>query len=183
MKYGIYLKCDGCGATLGGEQVTANPEPPLVTQQGGELRERAAERGWTTYSAPAAEEQVSGISGLNDRCPNCTHRHVLTQTAVLPLAAQLAADIDVELRAAITRRLGRSGWTLEELAGRLHRVKDVDERGDECGTTYYLDGLKLLGIQPAEPDERLMGHLARGHGMVAALKFLRYAPKPETPTS
>jgi hypothetical protein len=60
-KYGCYLKCEGCGATIDGAQVTANPEPPLTRWQGDELRKRAAERGW-----------VSDRRADTDWCPACT---------------------------------------------------------------------------------------------------------------
>jgi hypothetical protein len=41
--YGIYLKCESCGATLGGEQVS---DPPLRTGEGAKLRAEAQARGW-----------------------------------------------------------------------------------------------------------------------------------------
>lgn len=40
---GIYLKCDKCGKTLGGEV----SEPPLRIQDGQRLREVAFELGWS----------------------------------------------------------------------------------------------------------------------------------------
>lgn len=67
-KYGCYLKCEGCGATIDGAQVTANPEPPLTRWQGGELRKRAAERGWMT--TPAVGRY--GLRDDDDWCPTCT---------------------------------------------------------------------------------------------------------------
>lgn len=47
--YGIYLKCEHCGKTIGGENVTPTQQgiPTLTRWQGRELRERAAQRGWT----------------------------------------------------------------------------------------------------------------------------------------
>lgn len=50
--YGIYLQCECCTATIGGEQVTKNPEPPLSRFQGDELRKRARERGWIQCTLP-----------------------------------------------------------------------------------------------------------------------------------
>lgn len=46
--YGIYLKCEVCGATLGGEQVTPAEQgiPTLTHWQGRALREAAENRGW-----------------------------------------------------------------------------------------------------------------------------------------
>jgi hypothetical protein len=46
--YGICIRCECCAATLGGEQVTRNPEVPLRATQGQELRRRAAELGWSS---------------------------------------------------------------------------------------------------------------------------------------
>lgn len=46
--YGICIQCECCAATLGGEQVTKNPEPPLGRFQGSELRKRAKELGWVS---------------------------------------------------------------------------------------------------------------------------------------
>lgn len=58
---GIYLKCNECGATLGGEQVTG-PERPfgLHWSEHHTLRTRAAERGWRVDA-----------SNDEDYCPNC----------------------------------------------------------------------------------------------------------------
>lgn len=60
--YGIYLKCETCGATVGGEEVTPREQgvPTLTRWQGRELRDRAAQRGWT-HSRPDS-----------DFCPACS---------------------------------------------------------------------------------------------------------------
>jgi hypothetical protein len=58
--YGIYLKCEQCGATIGGEQVTQNPEPPLGRFKGVELRARAAALGWKF------------VPPDSDYCPTCS---------------------------------------------------------------------------------------------------------------
>lgn len=49
--HGCYVQCNCCGTTLDGAQVTRNPEPPLRASHldGGKMRQRAAERGWTHY--------------------------------------------------------------------------------------------------------------------------------------
>jgi hypothetical protein len=45
---GIYLKCDKCGATLGGEQVTDWSKPQgLHWSESPALAKAARERGWT----------------------------------------------------------------------------------------------------------------------------------------
>jgi hypothetical protein len=55
--YGIYLKCESCTATLGGEQVS---DPPLRTGEGATLRAAAEARGWR---CDAARDK--------DLCPSC----------------------------------------------------------------------------------------------------------------
>lgn len=70
MSHGVYLKCERCPVTIGGEQVTKNPEPSLSGWwQGGELRKRAAAYGWTTFDvAPSRPwEDRTG-----DLCPQCS---------------------------------------------------------------------------------------------------------------
>jgi hypothetical protein len=64
MSNGIYLKCDNCGATIGGEQVTPKKQgiPPLNQWQGQTLRELASGLGWT-QDAPDT-----------DFCPGCTRQ-------------------------------------------------------------------------------------------------------------
>jgi hypothetical protein len=46
--YGIYLKCERCQATIGGEHVTPAQQgiPTLQRGEGRKLREEAAKRGW-----------------------------------------------------------------------------------------------------------------------------------------
>jgi hypothetical protein len=71
MSSGCYIKCDGCGVELGGQDVTKNPEPPLGPSwiYGGELRKRARERGWKWRpAAPNAHFMDNG----SDYCPSCT---------------------------------------------------------------------------------------------------------------
>lgn len=63
--YGICLKCDRCGATIGGEQVTANPQPPLGRWEWEKLRAAAAERGWK-FRPPGYDYCPECASGLSD---------------------------------------------------------------------------------------------------------------------
>lgn len=60
--YGIYLKCERCGKTIGGEDVTPKQQgiQTLKRWEGVRLRELAAERGWT-HQPPDA-----------DPCPECS---------------------------------------------------------------------------------------------------------------
>jgi hypothetical protein len=60
--YGIYLKCESCGKTIGGEEVTPRHRgaPTLGRFDGAKLRALAADRGWTH------EEPDS------DFCPACS---------------------------------------------------------------------------------------------------------------
>lgn len=60
--YGIYLECERCGKTIGGEDVTPKQQgiPTLTRWQGRELSALAADRGWA-YQAPNA-----------DLCPECS---------------------------------------------------------------------------------------------------------------
>lgn len=85
--HGIYLKCECCPATIGGEQVTQNPEPPLNRHQGVELRKRAKERGWIQCTLPMGKLQHHGDPG--DLCPEC---------------AKLDTDVAIERQAAETAR-------------------------------------------------------------------------------
>jgi hypothetical protein len=64
---GIYLQCDICKATLGGEQVTANPDPPPGWFNQGILRDAARKLGWT---GPLNSDSDS------DRCPECSRAAV-----------------------------------------------------------------------------------------------------------
>lgn len=59
---GIYLRCDGCGATLGGEQVSPRPQG-LGWADEAALRARARELGWTG--------PLTRSSGT-DLCPGCS---------------------------------------------------------------------------------------------------------------
>jgi len=54
--YGIYLECERCGATLGGENVTPKQQGirTLNRFEGAELRALAADRGWT-HEPPDAD--------------------------------------------------------------------------------------------------------------------------------
>jgi len=60
--YGIYLKCEKCGKTIGGEDVTPKQQgiPTLGRFEGRRLRELAAERGWTHHPPN------------DDLCPECS---------------------------------------------------------------------------------------------------------------
>lgn len=65
--YGIYLKCDQCGATIGGEDVTPKQQgiPTLNRREGAKLRELAAVLyGW---SHPESD---------TDLCPQCVGKQV-----------------------------------------------------------------------------------------------------------
>lgn len=59
--YGIYLRCETCGKTIGGEDVTPKQKgfEPLGRSDGRKLRALAAERGWTHYPYD------------DDYCPEC----------------------------------------------------------------------------------------------------------------
>ncbi len=61
---GIYLKCDSCGATLGGEQVTTK-ERGLHWSEAHILKERALALGWTGDL---------DRDSTNDRCPECSKK-------------------------------------------------------------------------------------------------------------
>ena len=60
--YGIYLKCEHCGATIGGEDVTPKQQgiPTLGRFEGAALRTLAAEHGWTHEAQDV------------DYCPPCS---------------------------------------------------------------------------------------------------------------
>lgn len=65
-----------------------------------------------------------------------------TLDALQRAADTLAAQIDEALKVAITERLGRDGWTLQELRPRL-------SLSQQCGTErYFLDGAPLLTVHP-----------------------------------
>lgn len=59
--YGVYLKCDNCGKTIGGEDVTEKLQgiPTLTRFEGPKLRELAGIRGWA-HALPDT-----------DTCPIC----------------------------------------------------------------------------------------------------------------
>lgn len=59
---GIYLKCDKCGKTLGGEDVTT-AERGLHWSQWPQLQEAARKLGWT---GPLTRESNT------DKCPECS---------------------------------------------------------------------------------------------------------------
>lgn len=67
---GIYLKCDHCGATLGGEQVNAGVRG-LTWSQGRQLRDASRDLGWTGDELRDA-----------DVCPACS----LSASDALPIA-------------------------------------------------------------------------------------------------
>jgi len=60
--YGIYLRCETCGKTLGGEDVTPKQQgiPTLTRHEGAKLRELASVVGWT-HTPPDV-----------DLCPACS---------------------------------------------------------------------------------------------------------------
>lgn len=61
---GIYLKCEACGATLGGEQVTANPNMRGVDWGNAPVLVDAARKlGWTGSMTSQSND---------DRCPACS---------------------------------------------------------------------------------------------------------------
>lgn len=66
--YGIYLKCETCGKTIGGEDVTPKQQgiPTLTRWEGKKLRELAAERGWTS-----GESDTGYCPDYTDYCPDC----------------------------------------------------------------------------------------------------------------
>jgi hypothetical protein len=65
MSNGIYLQCDQCGATLGGEEVTRGTGKPPLNQWDRELlRELAQGFGWT-HKKPDS-----------DYCKECTQIHL-----------------------------------------------------------------------------------------------------------
>lgn len=59
---GIYLKCDTCGKTLGGEEVTFASQG-LHWSDTAQLQKAARELGWT---GPLTRDSNS------DRCPECS---------------------------------------------------------------------------------------------------------------
>jgi hypothetical protein len=73
--YGIYLKCEQCGKTIGGEEVTPKQQgiPPLTRWQRTELRLLAADRGWTHQPRDY------------DFCPDCSKARA-TDSTVPPAA-------------------------------------------------------------------------------------------------
>jgi hypothetical protein len=66
---GIYIKCDSCGKTLGGEQVSPK-ERGLHWSEAHILKEEALNLGWT------GELDRSSTS---DRCPECSSAPANTQ--------------------------------------------------------------------------------------------------------
>lgn len=63
MTYGIYLQCETCKATIGGEQVTPKQQgiPTLTRHESAILRKLAGDRGWLC------------LPGDLDYCPDCPH--------------------------------------------------------------------------------------------------------------
>lgn len=61
---GIYLRCDECGATLGGEEVTT-AEQGLRWSQWRALQKAARELGWTGPLDWSSE---------SDKCPTCSQK-------------------------------------------------------------------------------------------------------------
>ena len=61
--YGIYLECDKCGNTIGGEEVTPRQQgvPTLTRHDGDRLRQLAADLGWTQPCEHC------------DHCPQCSN--------------------------------------------------------------------------------------------------------------
>lgn len=60
---GIYLRCDKCGATLGGEEVDRSSSRGLSYGEAHKLQEEARRRGWT---GPLTWDSNQ------DRCPKCS---------------------------------------------------------------------------------------------------------------
>jgi hypothetical protein len=58
---GIYIQCEQCDATLGGEQVTERGTPTLSRSECARLREEAAKRGWRS--------EGDWIADIKDFCP------------------------------------------------------------------------------------------------------------------
>lgn len=75
---GIYLKCDACGATLGGEAVGSAERGPSWFQYS-LLQDLARLRGWT---GPLSRDSNS------DRCPSCAK----TEIGKTPMADQQQID-------------------------------------------------------------------------------------------
>lgn len=71
----------------------------------------------------------------------------MMEKATSAISLGLARQMDDALKTAITKRLGRDDWTIDELNGRLDRVVHVS-RGfpDE----YWMDGELLLIAFPIE---------------------------------
>jgi hypothetical protein len=63
--YGIYLRCDNCNATLGGETF----DPPLDRWDEQKLRDEARRQGWTGLLTRES---------AHDRCPACSPVQLLT---------------------------------------------------------------------------------------------------------
>lgn len=70
---GIYLRCDSCGATLSGHEVSDKPRG-LHWSEAEKLREAARALGWT---GPLTRESNS------DKCPACSARPVLERADAL----------------------------------------------------------------------------------------------------
>lgn len=68
---GIYLKCEDCPTTIGGEEVTANGESAPNRSGSVLLRKRAAERGWTSAIATVPGRRIEQTF---DWCPICSIR-------------------------------------------------------------------------------------------------------------
>jgi hypothetical protein len=67
---GVYIRCDGCGATIDGVEVT-RPDPPLSKFGGPTLIAMAAERGWTRRP-----ESKRWARDDKDWCPDCTAKRL-----------------------------------------------------------------------------------------------------------
>jgi hypothetical protein len=118
--YGIYLKCEHCGTTIGGEDVTPKQQgiPTLTRWQGRELRERAAQRGWT-------HEPPDG-----DLCPECSEASS-TKSATPEAKEKTMEQVDRSDAADAKRMrwlLDGNGYFMEEERLCGHKPCDEDEQ-------------------------------------------------------
>lgn len=63
------------------------------------------------------------------------------------MGRRLAGELDAAIRAAISARIGRDDWTVEELKGRLDRIVFA---GRSQSDAYLMDGKLLLKVWPID---------------------------------